>query len=233
MINKINYELIDKIIDAILPLPAEFGADYDADDEEEEFYDIKQKVFEIDPSAYIHYGLTKLVIISPKIGDVVIKIPFNGMFNYDNGCGAVDWYNFNCARDKQEGSNYCEAEYLKYLELKKQQLDCFVAEVICYKPGIIYLQEYAVPETEDCEPRTPSKNSLKKATVLTNEFYLRRENKDWLATCLDIYGEEKVHEFLKYCHSKDSDIIEDLHSGNIGYRDDDTPCIIDYSNFLD
>ena len=55
----------------------------------------------------------------------------------------------------------------------------------------------------------------------------------FLANCLDKYGKSKVKRFLHYCANIDPDILEDIHDGNFGYRKDETPCLLDYSNFND
>ena len=56
---------------------------------------------------------------------------------------------------------------------------------------------------------------------------------NWIANCIDKYGQSKVERFLNYCENIDPDLLEDVHSGNYGYREDGTPAILDFSNFLD
>ena len=124
--------------------------------------------------------------------------------------------------------------YVKEL-LKTYGLDCFVAKVMLYKEkcGVrVFIQEEVTPENDSYCTCRPSKKSQDLADKWYDEgkFYIEPE---WIANCLDKYGKSKVERFLYYCANIDPDILEDVHSGNFGYRSNETPCILDYSNFLD
>lgn len=237
-----NNQLVDKFLDAVFPLPAQFGVS--EDDMPDCICFFESAVKEVDPAAYVKYGVSKIAILSPNLNGIVIKIPFNGFYYYEYNEDGDDeeaedievWEPF-CWANGSDESDYCLAEYEKYQKLKTQKLDCFVAEVIYYKTidnTRIFLQEEITPDHElnHNSLKKPSKKSRK----IADKWYRKRKfdiNPNWIASCLDKYGQAKVKRFLKYCNTVDEDILEDAHSGNFGYRKNGTPCILDYSNFND
>ena len=229
-----NRDFINKILDSIFPLPEEFGL---IDNEEPiDFEIIQDKVFNVDPAANIFFGASKMVIVSPTIGDVAIKIPFNGSFEYDYSSSEdTIWTPFLFVPGSKE-YDYCLAEYEKYEKLKIYELDCFVAKTIFYKTLYnvnIFLQELVTSVAEIYENYPLASDNSRKTA---KEWYIEgRFNIDpeWIANCIDTYGESKVKNFLYYCTDIDEDILNDAHSNNYGYRKDNTPVILDYSNFLD
>ena len=232
-----NYELIDEILAAIFPLPEQFGlVEYNDDDDSEpiNYSFLKEAIFEVDPYAKIYFGASKLVITSYKLGGVVIKIPFNGYYTENEITGELDWTYFYNAPSSDE-TDYCLAEYEKFQKLAIYGLDCFVAKTVFYKTinGFrIFIQEVVTPEEDIYDEYCPSQKSQKIADEWRKQgiFYM---NSKWIANCLDIYGESEVKRFLNYCNNIDKDILEDAHSGNFGYRNDDSPAFLDYSNFLE
>lgn len=230
-----NHELVDKFLEAIFPLPEEFGiiCYEDADSEPTDFSFFQEAVWEVDSNASINFGMSKMVIMSPNLGDIVIKIPFNGYYIMTD-TEELDWNSFFGATGS-DSADYCLAEFEKYNKLKTYGLDCFVAKTIFYKTICgtrVFLQEKIIPKNDSCYTRKPSRKSQDLADRWYDEgkFYIEPE---WIANCIDKYGESKAKRFLYYCAKTDPDILEDLHGGNFGYRQDETPCILDYSNFLD
>ena len=93
--------------------------------------------------------MSKFVIMSPYFGDVVIKIPFNGYFNYEN-----NWCFFE-GGSGPDFTDYCYAEYEKFKELQKHKLNCFVAKTLLYKTignFNVFLQERVTPEKDSWKP---------------------------------------------------------------------------------
>ena len=230
----INQELINEALEAIFPLPKEFGLleHYDEEAEPINLPFLTNVLFEVDPSILIYYGASKMVIVSPKFGDVVVKIPFNGMYSEDED-GCISWDPFIWA-PAADSSDYCLAEYEKYHRLKTYGLSCFVAKIYHYKTidGVrVFLQEWVTPKEDMCSINKPSQRSqeIARAWYKEDKFYTDPE---WIANCIDCYGESKVKRFLYYCSNIDLDILEDISSSNYGYRENDTPAILDYSNFL-
>lgn len=228
----INYELIDDILNIIFPIPKEFGITVDVDKESVPInYDkLTKLIAEVDSSASIDYGTSKLVIFSPKFGGVVIKIPFNGYF-LDDG----EWLDFEFAPGS-DCADYCNAEWEKYNELKALKLDCFVAKTYYYKTidgTKVFLQDCAIPYGDAYLDNVPSKNSLELAKAWHKTRKFHGLNSDWIANCVDKYSKAKTEKFLNYCNNCDNDILADAHEANFGYRLNGTPCIFDFSNFSD
>ena len=223
-----NHDVVDKILTAIFPLPAEFGLDMDT--KPINFSLIQNQIKTVDACAHINFGISKMVIISPNFNNIVIKIPFNGEF--DNN---AEWIPFKWANGSSN-SDYCLAEYEKYCRLKTYGLDCFVAKTIKYKTidnVRIFIQEKVTPEADRCFsdfiPSLKSKELARKWKEEGQSIF----DAVWFANCLDKYGQSKVQRFLYYCNNIDLDILEDIHEGNYGYRENGTPAILDYSNFSD
>ena len=236
---KINHKLINDFLNAVFPLPECFGPTYtDFDgDSLENFYTIKDNICKIDPAADVLYGASKLVIISPKLKDFVIKIPFNGYWSetfYEDGDNdELEWVDFYQA-PTDDGYDYCYAEYEKYIDLKKAYLKDFVAATIFYKEkdGFrIFLQEKVFSSY------VGSKTSLsRKSMDLALKWKKERKfdlyvNAQWVAACLDYYGVKKTKKFLNYCNEVDEDILSDCHEGNYGYRKDGSPVLLDFSGY--
>ena len=237
-----NYKLVDKIISAIFPLPKKFGniiySDYDT--EIVNYDSIAEAIFQIDPYAKIHFGISKMVIVSPNLRGVVIKIPFTGYYELfsedeewnENSC----WIPFKYAPCEEDSSDYCLAEYRKYQTLKELGLHCFLAETAAYKTidGVrIFLQEEVTPESQTYESYNPSINSKKLAKEYKNKYRCHHLDTNWIGICLDKYGQRKTERFLSYCIEIDPDILDDAHSSNYGYRDNGTAVLLDFSNYLD
>lgn len=235
-----NHNKIDEILDALFPLPEHFGVNIDYGFEPIDLDLILDAVHGVDPDATVCFGISKLVIVSDEIGDVAIKIPFKGYAeNYDTYDTEKDeyievWHRF-CYAASSDQSDYCLAEYEKFKELCKQGLDCFVAKTIYYKEkdGVrIFIQEKVTPENDLW--KTPQASQASKNIVKTwRDKDMFDMDEEWVANCIDKYGQEKVEQFLNYCADEDQDILGDVHSGNYGYRLDNTPVILDYSNYND
>ena len=229
-----NHEKVDEILDALFPLPDRFGVDIDNDSTPLDIDMIEEAVHGADPDADIRSGVSKLVIISDNIGDVVIKIPFNGYLEepIDDTDEEDDWHYFEGA-SSTDCTDYCLAEYEKFQELQNEHLNCFVAKTEFYveRCGVrVFVQEKVTPENDSW--RTPQ--ASKASETIANEWYDEGRfyiNPDWIANCIDQYGTVQVQRFLDYCKYVDPDILGDVHSGNYGYREDGSPVILDYSNY--
>ena len=225
---------VNEILETIFPIPKHFGLLMYKNKSYKpiNFKSIKKSILHYDPTASIYYGMSKLVITSPKINNIVIKIPFNGVFEDDEDTKSFFWCPFEWA-DGSDSADYCLTEYEKYKKLEIYGLDCFVAKTIFYKKMYntrIFIQEKVIPIDELIKSPRASHNSKE----LADEWYEKGKiniDPEWIANCLDAYGKSKVSRFLKYCNEIDLDILEDIHTGNFGYRKDKTPCILDYSNY--
>lgn len=260
---KFNAELARKLIAAVfeeMPVNCQFGPVSANDLTPIAFDEIYEAVTDIDADAEIHYGISKLVIISPNLGNYVIKIPFNGMYE-DNceynctrkdGCGSIyqdccccecpygelsddePWCDYSNA-DSPTGWNYCDAEWQKYKQLKKNGLSCFVAKIYPFIEidGFkCFIQEIAIAENDHDENATThiTEASLKKAQDINEEF-CHDLNEAWLGLCIETFGAALVRRFMHYVETEDLELLTDMHSGNYGYRPNGTPCILDFSSF--
>lgn len=241
---KYNKAAVDKLIEAIYPcLDEYFSTDLEADAQ-----NLSSSIESFDSNAQLYHGVSKIAIESSRFNGVVVKISKRGQyFHMDRGYKqSYEWSPFIYAKDGADGNDYCLAEYNKYLALKEQGLDSFVAETILHssfeKDGItfnIFVQETVSSYMDCCNCPLPSKESSAAAKEYQDEDDLVENvvcgfTEDWVANCIDCYGQDKLNDFLTYCSEVDPDIREDNHYANYGYRvSNKTPCILDYSNFND
>lgn len=214
-----------------LKIPEFFGGNSDEDDYEWLYAWSENEVKNL--LAIPHYcahGVSKFVFVLKEC-DWVIKIPFNGFYLncWDETTGDYneEWSPFNGAN----GWDYCNIELEKYEEVQSRGLECFFADTryLCsdrnYHP--IYIQEKVIPCSNDKTKRTPSNKALE---FVKNKSYF---NSTWVAIAIDFYGEEKVNQFLDYIMNIDPVIYGDLHDGNYGYREDGSPCLLDFSGWCE
>lgn len=248
--------VVDKMINTLPPILGEtpFGLLYDEDEGGPQypicFDEIQEQILDIDGETEFKYGISKLVIIAPSLKNTVIKIPFKGFYDkyeddgynkhkdivyFDENLYEYDFSAFENARTKDR-TDYCAVEYEKYQKLKDLNFEIFVAETAFYTTlsnGIkIYIQEKAYSSEDD--PNWSSRKSTQRSHNLARHWSEDEGitiNTEWVGLCIDKYGEEITKKFLDYCNYKDPIIISDCHCGNIGYRMDGTPLIIDYSGF--
>ena len=250
-------DVVDKMINTIPPILGEtpFGLLIDGDNGPENpicFDEIQEQILNIDGDAEFRYGMSKLVIIAPSLKDIVIKIPFSGVYDkyyddydkshkdityFDEDLYEYDFSAFENARTKDK-ADYCTVEYEKYQKLKDLNFEIFVAETAFYTTlsnGIkVYIQEKAYSSEDD--PNWSNRKSTQRSHNLARHWSEDEGitiDTEWVGLCIDKYGEKKTKEFLDYCNYKDPIIISDCHCGNIGYRMDGSPLIIDYSGFED
>lgn len=232
---RINHELIEAFINAIFPLPDEFGLVESDDNSEPLDYDaLSAQINRIDNEAYIEFGMSKMVICSPNLYGFVIKIPFNGWFDCSEDTNyKLSFTPFSCGGGINS-DDYCSTEYETYLALKEFGLECFVAKTILYDEigcHRIYIQEEICPlNIFETNKITPSYRSKVLASKMTLKERLPMRD-DWLAQCIDVYGYGTVKAFLSYCKEKGEMILQDMHGGNYGYRHDKSPAILDFSGY--
>lgn len=247
--------VVDKIINTLPPILGDtpFGLLYNSDEGPLNpiyFDEIQEQVINIDEKTEFRYGMSKLVIIAPSLNNIVIKIPFNGIYDkyeddnydehkdikyFDNYLYEYGFTPFENARAKDK-TDYCAVEYEKYQKLKSLNLGIFVAETAFYTTlsnGIkVYIQEKAYSSEDD--PNWSSRKSTQRSHNLARHWSEDEGitiNTEWVGLCIDQYGEKETKKFLDYCNYKDPIIISDCHIGNIGYRTDGSPLILDYSGF--
>lgn len=236
-----NKEMVDtlKTLFQGIKIPTVFGPDdYDSTSRVERALINALKEIGILPhTVEIHCGCTKAVIIFEEY-DYVIKIPFKGTWigvYDDEGCYDYDnfeFMNYESASYSEDEWNYCESELNIYKKIKESGFDNFIAPVdfLCFSKNNypIYIQEKAIIFSQSSS-NSATENSAKEAFTLIERHHTAL-SVDWIALAIDYYGKSIVDNFLSYLD--ETDMIEDLHSGNIGFTIDDMkPVIIDYAGF--
>ena len=202
-------------------VPEYFGENYDDDS-------YLNKTLEAVANQYKNcdhfWGCTKFVVVDVNNMDYVIKIPFNGYYDYNSETEEDDWFDFNVY-------DYCAKEEEIYGEIENEDFACMFAETAAIgrtKSGkVIYAQERAESAYVDSEKKESSKDSTDKIKELRAKGLAYGFQSDWLAVAIDWYGEQIVTNFLKYADNN----IYDTHENNYGYRFDGSPVIFDYSGY--
>ena len=234
-----NIEEIEELV--LNYVPKELAAD---DDLMETIYDNISYYGAYD----VQRGAFKMAII-PQFEDWVIKLPFNGEIDYDG-----DFTPF----PEEEKVDCCLLELSFFNRMKKLGFDCFFADtkfVGTINKTPTYVQEkvrvYASLREEERKYKDKNLGSfcdlyrwLENSTnYCDTDFYeVDEENNTlfnlpsiWWRKAVDIYGVDKVKNFMLFILTEDPDIdfiFCDLHCCNFGFRKiDGTPCILDFTGY--
>ena len=161
--------------------------------------------------------------------------PSNWQFVEESGGGYCE---FNGAEtpDSEYDWNYCEAEAYVYHRAKAKNVDkCFAAtEFLGWaKDHPIYTQERCVIFSSDESSSYHEKHESRTQEDYNKLSELRRKidfydtDADWLLDFLIYWGEEILTKFAEFAFDCN---INDLHNGNIGYRNG-VPVLVDYSSY--
>ena len=169
-------------------------------------------------------GASKLAFLATEKD--VIKIPFlyERIPNWDDDTFEYKPYHYN----------YCELEAEIYSKAKDEGLGMFFAgtEYIgSTKSGVpIYRSERVNVGYEACEYRDDrvSEDSYKKASRIRSERKSYSISVYWLALAYEYYDENKVNQLVDFVKRER---INDLHDGNVGFRDNGEPVLLDYSGY--
>lgn len=176
-------------------------------------------------------GASKLVII-PDNKDFVIKIPFE----YEEECDEYPYsgaYNVGPEGETLEfGWDYCALEAALWEQADKLGIGHLFAKTIFigeYNNYPIYIQEKCQTFKEVKNIENYSEKSKKRSLKLCKENNFWCFNSGWLSDVLDYYDTDAefmaINKFVRDYH------IDDLHWGNMGYKLDGSPVLIDYSDF--
>lgn len=208
-----------------MDFPTEFGY---CNDGEEETPALEEVYAQLNDDIETVYGTTKFIIFLNE--NEVAKIPFNGSFSYkyDEETNKYDeeitfnWFNT---------TDYCDIEAAVYEDAVTEGVECFFAATkqagVTNTQKPIYVSErvYGFYDEEKRSAHSPSKDSLKKAQEANTNFPC-----EWLARAYEFYGDELVNRFINFI--KDAG-INDLHTGNVGFRADGAPVLLDYSGYYE
>ena len=245
-----NLELYKEIV-----VPEMFGQDEDGccdylDDFIEDIYETYD--------AHTASGASKLCII-PRAGEYVIKLPFRGEIYYDeSGDACLHHFAYAVTENRWD---YCRAELDLYNKAADAGFAIFLAKTKEFgttKSGHpMYIQE-KVNVYGDCRHKYKkdiSDNAKSKTATVLEKYrdrYMHNRRNDemieedfigytfaetgetFLSYLIDAYSYENVAKFAKWVYENAREIAEDLHWGNIGFRESDgTPCLLDFSGYYD
>lgn len=254
------YKKYDSLIQQILSsftLPENFGFSYsDRNDLLESFCkELSNKINSLTPIT-IRSGASKLVIVL-KNYDFVIKIPFNGSVttlssppysSIPDSLSTAERYkwirknsetffeNFTGA-EGEDPEDYCLTELKCFHEVVEDGYADFLADICYYgtKDGHrIYIQEKVLVAEDRHYAISVDEKTREEASSLSQNFYMYDYlPDDWWAAALNMDGIDKVADFLSYLEDdpRNLDLLNDMHSGNYGYKMDGQPCLLDYSGF--
>ena len=164
----------------------------------------------------------------------VLKVEFDGEYYYD------DFYDYDdddneCYKEEEEfcefETDYCYSEMSIYEEACQAGVEMFFAEIVPYRDidynRTIFMQDYVTPVNDDCSDRTTSADALEKAESEDRAVC----DINWIANAIEKYGLEAYRKFVDFIYNQRPEVSGDLHLGNIGYRLDGTPCILDYAGW--
>ena len=223
-------------IDRLALIPIEFGANL-----EEDWCPVTEELgWKIEKETGIPievcHGVSKMAIIIPGCS-LVIKIPFNGQWKYE------EKYNKETGEYEKgeeyfepfyEYDDYCALEESVYKNAEAAGFDQYLAKTSFYKAiknCYVYVQEKVFGLYSD-KASTPTDDSRRKIKARRDGYI---GTSDWSACFIDFFGEDAFEKFYNYCVYGDDEhemcIDDDLHAGNIGFRADGSPVILDYSGW--
>ena len=217
----------------------EFGYCYEDDvDLDDMAYDFITALKKVNIPAQVFAGVSKLVIV-PAVGDYVIKIPFDGQYDYhydtEDETEYKTWYPFTKAGrifSVDDRWDYCEVEVVIYERAIDSEVEDFFVETMQIDEVLgrpIYIQKKALSIEEGGDSGKESSPEAKK-----NRCYCKPEHEwlepTWIEAAIDFYGLEKVIDLKNFI---DDYCLKDFHNGNVGYTSEGKPVIIDYAGWRD
>lgn len=221
-----------------LSIPIEFGPEEELGDIEDDL--VIDVIAGVDVPVEVFHGITKMVVV-PNKGNFVVKIPFNGYHcEEESYIEDEDRYEYvNCFRpylnaNDEDGWDYCRDELNKYRAAVKAGFGDIIAEVGFvgyYSDCPIYWQEKVIPYEVGHSRFHPSADSLSKSHNV--KFRYKSCTEDWRAMVIETYGIDYWESFVDWVDETGLEILEDMHTGNFGYRMDGRPVLFDISGWRD
>lgn len=257
MVMRYNRDVAMRIFEILEDyLPTHFGKVCDQDDDYIVGIDeIESRICAIDNTVKFYSGVSKMVIVAESLGNVAIKVPFNGCYEYsdeyydyqhsdeyDYADDEEEWdferkYYFEkfCGGGGRYNNDYCAEEYAAYKELKELGYEKFVAEteLLGGINGMYILVQEFVTSMNDFDKKIINSKKSVEASKRIREDYVsaNKVDDDWVAACIEHYGEELSEKFFNYTEEDGYSILADAHWGNYGYREDGSPCVLDFSDY--
>ena len=208
-------------------LKIEFPSNFGSDEDGEETPVMEEVYNQLDSSVETAYGASKFVIFLNN--KEVVKVPFSGCYWWDED--AEDHYRF----DEFMNTDYCATEAAVYADAVALGVEKFFASMKyrgTAKGGTpIYLAERVYTYYDNGAVRERTDSFSKRSQEIADEMkdnYNIRIHREWLARAIEYYGEDAVNDLLAFIELEG---INDFHTENIGFREDGSPVILDYSGY--
>ena len=192
------------------------------------------------------HGISKAAIIIPSLS-YVIKIPFNGSFirnyEYDDETEDYDFDNYEDVFEEYLNADdidgctdwdYCNNEYRKYLIAKENGFTEFFAEtrLLSNERHPIYLQEKVIAYEYHSNDRVLTEEDREYiGSYKTSSGNYACGPYKWSLDIIEKYGVERANALFDFL--VDNNMDRDLHCGNVGYRENGDPVIIDWAGWRD
>jgi hypothetical protein len=170
------------------------------------------------------HGASQICIYDSMKHPVVYKFPISYYFYY-----SVDdeYYTEDLSED------YVDRSVMISKDIKAAGMEQYFALMelagVSVNGKPIYMQEF-VEERYHNEKKHPSKDSFEKVSKINSDDTTSNPFDNlWAADFIEIYGEEKFLNLLKFIEEND---IRDLHSSNYGWTAEGLPKIFDYASFF-
>jgi hypothetical protein len=186
---------------------------------------------ECDADVSTHFRDVRASVLSKKS-----VFTSNDYTTYTTYCYGAALFEGPGERDELERNwDYCELEANIWQNANEDGFgECFAkTELVGYVHGYpIYIQTKAqvfenICSSSDTWRKHYTPEQLRRVSSLSEGYCLSKLDEGWLSDFLEYFGEEIFQNFLDYLNTND---IEDLHAGNVGYIDS-VPVLIDYAGF--
>lgn len=241
-------KFLDKLVSDlvnVLPATDKFGTE-DGDTYEMP-HTVSNAMSEEYPEMKVFSGISKLCVVVPEL-PFVVKIPYTGIWEYyqdcDDCCGNCEECTLDECCNEREGEyhfseffyDYCDKEIRDYeeaIEICPEAAEILVpTEYYTSLNGHkFYLQEKVDVYHHDEE--ITKHPVYRKRAKLVDEYYRKKNyyiNNQWSVKAIQFFGAQKFFDFVAKLYYVEN-IFGDLHSGNLGYRLNGAPCILDFAGF--
>lgn len=221
-LTKVFNEIVKKV-------PEKFGWDDDEDDEENTIL-ISEALKDAKIAGGAYRGATKAVAVVSGCSSV-LKVPYSGKWDYDESVDHDYFTRFRGADNSEDRDwDYCLTEYEVYEAAKENGLDIFFPKTEIMgecESGTVIKQERVLDFYEYC----PVSEDETLNFVNSDSKYYCFADSSWVAAAIERYGKAMVDKLIDFLESEFPNVVEDLHNGNIGFRENGDPIILDFSGW--
>lgn len=221
-LTKVFNEIVKKV-------PENFGWD-EYNTEEENTAVISEALRDAKVAGGAYRGATKAVAVVSGCSSV-LKVPYSGKWDYDKSVDCDYFTRFEGAdNSKDHNWDYCLTEYEVYEAAKENGLDIFFPKTEIMgecESGTVIKQERVLDFYEYCSISEDRTIEL----VYLDAKYCDLINSQWIAAAIERYGRTMVDKLIDFLEDNFPIVVEDLHNGNIGFRENGDPIILDFSGW--